>query len=86
MTDGLVPSMGARSSEFGEPESRLYLFPSRDDAETAVSSWLGDSFDEDEPLALLQVRAQPSGSEVEWEYFTTEIIPPADIEVVDEDF
>jgi hypothetical protein len=58
--DGLSPRKGARSKEFGELESAVYLFTSIEDAEDAVVNWLGDEFPESAALVLLQIRV-PEG-------------------------
>lgn len=55
MKDGLVPQIGNRSSQLAGENEGIFLFPSVDDVEAAVSSWLGDEFDEDEDLSLLAV-------------------------------
>lgn len=55
MKNGLVPNIGDRSSKIAGEQSGIYLFPSVEAAEDAVMNWLGDEFDEDEPLTLLKV-------------------------------
>lgn len=40
-----------------EDERGVYLFKSLDDAVEAIMNWLGDRFDEDEPLAIVVVDA-----------------------------
>lgn len=52
---GLVPQVGARSQDLGESRAAIYLFETIEDAEDALGGWLGESFDEDEALTLLEV-------------------------------
>lgn len=52
---GLVPSVGDRSKQLGEHPS-VFLFKDKNSAHDAVSNWLGDQFEEDEPLSLLKVK------------------------------
>lgn len=85
---GLIPQIGSASAEYGEEENRIYLFPSKEDATEAVMNWLGDFYDEDEPLALLEIdlTSIPIKKSVEWEYYTDSKIPPDRIKVVTLDF
>ena len=87
MQDGLVPSIGSASSSYGEEEERIYLFPSKIDAEDAAMNWLGDQY-ESEILALLQVDITgiPVKKDVDWEYYTNSVIPPERIKVLSTDF
>lgn len=55
MKNGLRPQIGDRSSQLDGEVEGIFLFPSLGDVEAAVSSWLGDEFDEDEELSLLAV-------------------------------
>lgn len=55
MKNGLRPQVGDRSAQLDGEVEGIFLFTSLDDVETAVSSWLGDEFDEDEELSLLAV-------------------------------
>ena len=84
--DGLVPCVGDNSSSYGEEEERTYLFPSLDDVEAALSSWLGEQFEED-ILALLEVDVAgiELGSDVGFEVFTHEVISPDRITVLTDD-
>lgn len=54
---GIRPAIGDRSVAAGETKPRVYLFPSREDCETALSTWLGDEFEDcpDDGLAILEV-------------------------------
>jgi len=86
MEEGLTPSTGSTSSSYGETEERVYLFPSLIDAQDAVNNWLGDQYEND-ILALLQVDASDINlkSDVEWEYYTNQIIPPNKIKILSMD-
>lgn len=59
LVNGLVPRKGSRSNKLGEKEEAIYLFKSVDDAEDAVMNWLGDEFNEDAILVLLEVKVPP---------------------------
>lgn len=71
LSEGLVPSIGPRSSEIGETTPLVFLF--RDDVSMtdAVMNWLGDQFPDDEDLVALvvdvsgmQVRDDPDSFEI----------------------
>lgn len=82
--EGLVPRQDKRSAEANEREPGVYMFGSRVDAEDAVANWLGEQFDEDEPLALLQIKLPkdfPRPKKTAFEYMSTIKIPPAFITV-----
>ena len=55
MKNGLRPQIGDRSAKLHGEENGIFLFPTLDDVEDAVSNWLGDEFDEDEDLTLLAI-------------------------------
>ena len=38
---GLLPTIGERSLALGEGQEAVYLFPSREDVDNALSNWLG---------------------------------------------
>lgn len=82
---GLLPSIGSRSRMLGEELGAVYLFPSLEDLDNALSNWLGELFDEEGSLALLQVDV--AGIDVEWgeveyEILSFSTIPPANITVL----
>lgn len=54
-TEGLVPQIGPRSEMLGESEPRVYLFPSLLHVEDALSSWLGESIEDDLAVIVLEV-------------------------------
>jgi hypothetical protein len=51
---GLVPTVGDRTSQIAGEKSGIYVFPDKVSAEDAVMNWLGDEFD-DEPLTMLKI-------------------------------
>lgn len=53
--EGIEPRIGPRSAELGESQPQIYLFKTREDVENALSNWLGESFEEDEALMILEV-------------------------------
>lgn len=53
LKEGLIPQVGERSAQLNE-EPGVFLFPDYEDCETALGSWLGDEF-EDEELVSLKV-------------------------------
>lgn len=83
---GLVPSRGERSRKLKEPEA-VFLFPDRESAEQAVMGWLGDQFDEEVELSLIEV-VIPMDIEVkrtegiDWECYTTRPIPPQCLKLI----
>lgn len=46
MEHGLVPQIGERSGAQGEETPAIYLFPTRDDMDNALSNWLGEWFED----------------------------------------
>ena len=52
---GLIAQIGSRSKEIGESQEAIYLFPNREEMETALANWLGECFEEDEELLILQI-------------------------------
>ena len=55
LENGLIPAIGERSIQLGESIEKVYLFNSLDDLDSALSSWLGDSFNESDVLATFEV-------------------------------
>lgn len=91
--NGLIPSIGDRSQEFGETEAVSFLFPSEEDMENALSNWLGDwyvcNYGDDCALAILHIHLPhdfpvfDNGSGFEFISKTT--IPPECISFFDEE-
>lgn len=55
LQNGLLPQIGERSAIAGETVPAIFCFSNLDDVEDALTNWLGDLFDEDQPLSLLRV-------------------------------
>ena len=55
LEQGLRPCIGPRSQELGEEVPRIYVFTRLDALEDALGNWLGEAFDEDEPLSILDL-------------------------------
>ena len=85
LKNGLIPSIGERSIDFGEDRKRVYLFQSIEDSEASLMGWLGEEFGE-EPLSLLEVKL-PKEIDFEKEAFEIQVsenIPPECIKVLDD--
>lgn len=87
-TAGLIPAIGERSMELGEPVTAVYLFPSEDDAADAVANWLGECFEEDVELALLSVDITDISytQEVGYEFIVTDSISANRIQVLSSNY
>ena len=89
---GLIPQIGERAEELGEPEPAIYLFPSKSDMNTALSSWLGEWYDEhygeDCALAFLEITLPEImlvfQTEAAFECVCKQTIPPEVITFYDE--
>ena len=55
LENGLIPQIGERSLEIGEPIEAVFLFPNFEEMNDALYNWLGEEFDDDEDLAILQI-------------------------------
>lgn len=90
LSKGLIASIGDRSSQYGETDNNIYLFGSEDAAEDAVMNWLGDEFDEDEPLALFQITLPADWpidhNDEEFEYRSEMSIPPNLIKLLNSNY
>lgn len=88
MREGLVPQIGARARRLGEPRAAVYLFASMQDLEHALTNWLNDEFDEDEPLALISVALPPNirARHTAFEAQVVAVIPTSALRVVSRDF
>lgn len=88
LSEGLLPRRGPRSRRLGEALLSIYFFTSRADADQALMNWLGDEFEEDTHLALLEVQL-PTGLAYRQEAFEVQVfapIPPEAIRVLDRDY
>lgn len=87
-SEGLVPKIGQASLELGETTERIYLFPTMDYVEDALTNWLGE-FYEDHQLALLKVDLSDIphsiDNKLEYEFYVDNPIPPNNIKVLTED-
>lgn len=54
--NGLTPQVGERAASCDEKEPAIYLFLNKEDMEGALQNWLGEQFDEDADLAILELR------------------------------
>lgn len=95
MKKGLLPRVGERSAQLGERKA-VFLFPTMEDAEEAVGNWLGDEFDDEENLALLEItldsddenllKEEDDDSVAGYECIYLAVIPPSKIKVITEEF
>lgn len=85
MERGLVPQIGERSGAQGEEAPAIYLFPTKDDVDNALSNWLGEWFEDaygpDVELAIIKVSLPKDifvhyDPSVAYECYVTEPIPP----------
>lgn len=85
MKNGLIPQIGERSGAQGEEIPAVYLFPTKDDMDNALSNWLGDWFEDtygpDVELAIIRVSLPKSvfvhyTFDVSYECYVTEPISP----------
>ena len=89
LTSGLVPQVGNRSRKIVGEKSATYCFPDKNSMEDAMMNWLGDEFDEDEQLALLEIDTTGLDGNVtdgaEYEVAITSVIPPQNIRIISRD-
>lgn len=89
MSKGLIPQKGDRSRKILNEKPAIYCFPDKDAMEDAVMNWLGDEFEEDEALALLEIDTTGLDGHVtegaEYEVAVTSAIPPQNIRILSRD-
>ena len=89
MSKGLVPDVGDRARKIPDEKHAVYCFPDKNSMEDAVMNWLGDEFDEDTQLALLEIYTTGLKGQVtdgaEYEVAITSIIPPQNIRILSKD-
>lgn len=92
LKNGLQPKRGSRSAALGEGGKAVFLFSSREGVDDALANWLGDEFDEDEPLSLLLVMVPDSiavtptfDGATSWEWVSRQKIPPQYISLAAEE-
>lgn len=77
MRVGLRPSIGKRASAYGENAPMVYLFGHREDVDNALMNWLGNEFDDDIALAVLQVECDSVvRGDVDYEFVCFDVIAP----------
>lgn len=84
LQEGLIPQVGERAALANE-QPGVFLFPSLEDMETALGSWLGDLFGDEEELVSLQVTLPddfPLECPAEYERVARVRIPPDCIRVL----
>jgi hypothetical protein len=88
LQNGLLPQLGQRSAIAGETVPAVFCFVGLDEVESALVNWLGDYFDEAEPLSLLRVELAPNallGEGAEYEVVVRSPIPALAVEVLLQD-
>ena len=55
LEQGLLPGIGPRSHELGEEVARIYVFTDLATLDDALGNWLGNAFDEDEELSIIEL-------------------------------
>lgn len=53
--EGLIPMIGERSQEVGEPVPAIFLFDSKESMEDALWGWLGDELEDEDSIVILKV-------------------------------
>lgn len=53
--NGLIPQIGKNSSNFGEEVPAIYFFKDVVSLEDALTNWLGDCFEEEDELIILEL-------------------------------
>jgi len=80
---GLLPTVGERSSKIAGEKKGIYAFPDKVSAENAVMNWLGDEFD-DEPLTMLKIdiTGLDASKGADYELILDKVIEPSRIKKV----
>lgn len=92
-THGLKPSIGELSQSCNETVPKIYLFPSLSDMETALSSWLGETINEQygETIECCSLEISVPDNfpiqegDVEYEVYSYSTIPPQYIRYLKEE-
>jgi len=81
-----VPSIGQRSLDADEAQPAIFLFPDQDSCESALSTWLGECFEDVPDGELLVLELDVAGlrlrCEVAYELICHEPIKPCRIRKV----
>ncbi len=77
LKNGLIPTIGERSKLL-ETIPRVYLFPSKENLETALYNWLGEAFEDlEEDLFILEINLSDINYESEaFELTVSDTIQP----------
>lgn len=85
LAQGLRPQTGPRASACNEKAPAVFCFPSWKACEDALMGWLGEAFDEEEDLAILEIDTRripasvPARSDAAYEIAFLGPIPPCAI-------
>ena len=86
LSNGLIPDIGERSYDAGETQKFVFLFPTKNDVENAMLTWLGEYYC-DEDIVYLEVNLPDNfpieQGEVEYEMISRQIIPKEYINIIE---
>lgn len=86
LSNGLIPDIGERSYDAGETQKFVFLFPTKNDVENAMLTWLGEYY-YDEDVVYLEVNLPDNfpieQGEVEYEMISRQIIPKEYISIIE---
>ena len=86
LSNGLIPDIGERSYDAGETQKFVFLFPTKNDVENAMLTWLGAYYC-DEDVVYLEVNLTDNfpieQGEVEYEMISRQIIPKEYISIIE---
>lgn len=89
--EGLLAQIGDRSQEAKEEAEAVFLFPSKEDMDNALLNWLGEAFEEEDELIILQIdlpadfpvkRDEDSNGELMYEAYSYKNVPPEYISAI----
>lgn len=89
--EGLLARIGDRSQEAKEDVEAVFLFPSKEDMDNALLNWLGEAFEEEDELIVLQIdlpadfpvkRDADSNGDLMYEAYSYKNIPPEYISAI----
>lgn len=79
LREGLKPQCGPRSALCGETAPAVFVFCNQTALDDALTNWLGEAFDEDEALVILEIDAEGlfmQNSSAAYERLVITPIPP----------
>lgn len=91
LKEGLIAQIGDRSQEAKEDADAVFLFPNKEDMDNALLNWLGEAFEEEDELIILQIdlpadfpvkRDADSNGELMYEAYSYKNIPPEYISAI----